>query len=103
MYDLQSKPFWWSVKTVMAELCLGSTPLHRLWRPSVNVVLIKPIVNAGMRTSECRKTPRRLGVVVKGGLDQLLAEPLALIEGGEAWLEEVHAGGSEVRFGRIEC
>jgi hypothetical protein len=87
----------------MAELSLGPAPLHQLWHLSANVASTKPIVNAGVRTSECRGTPRYLGAVVKGGLHQLLADSLVLVEGDEAWLEGARTGGSEVPFGRIEC
>lgn len=86
---------------MMAELCLGSKTLHRLRRISVNVVLTKPIVSAGIRTSKVRKTPLCSRFVVKGGLDQLLADPLVLIGGVEAWLEEVHAGGSATGDGSL--
>jgi len=63
----------------------------------------KTIVNARVRTSEYRKTPRYWGAGVKGGLHQLLEDSLVLVEDDEAWLEEARAGGSEVPFGRIEC
>jgi len=54
----------------MAELCIGSKPLHRLYRQSVNVVLTKPIVQREIHTSESRQTSRRFGVAVEGCLDQ---------------------------------
>jgi hypothetical protein len=86
---------------VRAELCLESKPLHRLCRLLVYVVLTKPIVSRGIRTSKGRKTPLRLRFVVERGLDLLLADPLVLIGGVEAWLEEAHTGGSETGDGSL--
>lgn len=51
---------------MMAELCLGSKPLHPLGRFLVNVLSTKPIVMARSVPFSIKNLQGNLGVVVKG-------------------------------------
>jgi hypothetical protein len=68
-YGLRLKPFWRSLKTAMAELCLGSKPLHPLGLFLVIALSIKPIVMPRTIPFSIKNPQGILGVVVKGGLD----------------------------------
>jgi hypothetical protein len=62
----------------MAELCLGSKPLHRLCSLLVNLPSTKEIMNRDPYLS-VQEHPAMFGRLVKGGLDQFLADPFVLI------------------------